>query len=91
MAQSQSLRNKAEMVVSEMESAATIQLQGLANKSEAAINQLKTKLDKAIERGEEFQAFVKVKVLRSVCVQLPNCKRPPISGVLVLQYSSRIL
>lgn len=62
MAQSQNLRNQAELVVSEMESAATVQLQGLANKSEATINQLKSKLEKAIERGDEFQAFIKVKL-----------------------------
>ena len=65
LAQSQSLRNQAEMVVNEMENAATMQLQGLANKSEATIKQLHSKLHSANERGEEFQAFIKV----SVCTE----------------------
>jgi hypothetical protein len=49
------------MAVNEMEAAATQQLQGLANKSEMAINSIRTKLDKANDRIEEFQALIKVR------------------------------
>lgn len=59
---SQNLRNQAKLVVSEMEAAATMQLQGLANQSEATIASLQRKLDKARERIEEFQAFVRTLV-----------------------------
>lgn len=45
-----------------MEAAATKQLQGLANQSEATIASLQRKLDKALERIEEFQAFVRTLV-----------------------------
>ena len=45
-----------------MEAAATKQLQGLANQSEATIASLQRKLDKAQERIEEFQAFVRTLV-----------------------------
>lgn len=61
-ARSQTLRDQAKLVVSEMEAAATIQLQGLANQSEATIASLQRKLDKAQERIEEFQAFVRTLV-----------------------------
>lgn len=59
---SQTLRNQAKLAVSEMEAAATLQLQGLANQSEATIASLQRKLDKAQERIEEFQAFVRTLV-----------------------------
>ena len=59
---SQTLRNQAKLVVSEMEAAATMQLQGLANQSEATIASLQRKLDKAQERIEEFQALVRTLV-----------------------------
>ena len=49
-------------MVSEMEAAATKQLQGLANQSEATIASLQRKLDKAQERIEEFQALVRTLV-----------------------------
>lgn len=39
-----------------------MQLQGLANQSEATIASLQRKLDKAQERIEEFQAFVRTLV-----------------------------
>ena len=45
-----------------MEAAATMQLQGLANQSEATIASLQRKFDKAQERIEEFQAFVRTLV-----------------------------
>lgn len=45
-----------------MEAAATMQLQGLANQSEATIASLQRKIDKAQERIEEFQAFVRTLV-----------------------------
>ena len=45
-----------------MEAAATMQLHGLANQSEAMIASLQRKLDKARERIEEFQAFVRTLV-----------------------------
>lgn len=56
---SQTLRNQAKLVVTEMEAAATMQLQGLANQSEATIASLQRKLDKARERIEEFQSLVR--------------------------------
>lgn len=59
---SQTLRNQAKLAVSEMEAAATMQLQGLANQSEATIASLQRKFDKAQERIEEFQAFVRTLV-----------------------------
>lgn len=59
---SQTLRNQAKIVVSEMEAAATMQLHGLANQSEATIASLQRKLDKARERTEEFQRFVRTLV-----------------------------
>ena len=49
-------------MVNEMEAAATMQLQGLASQSEATIASLQRKLDKALERIEEFQAFVRTLV-----------------------------
>ena len=45
-----------------MEAAATKELQGLVNQSEATIASLQRKLDKAKERIEEFQAFVRTLV-----------------------------
>ena len=62
VSRSQTLRNQAKLVVSEMEAAATMQLQGLANQSEATIASLQRKFDKAQERIEEFQAFVRTLV-----------------------------
>ncbi|CAH3155733.1 unnamed protein product [Porites evermanni] len=62
LTRSQTLRNQAKLVVSEMEAAATKQLQGLANQSEATIASLQRKLDKAQERIEEFQALVRTLV-----------------------------
>ena len=56
---SQTLRNQAKLVVSEMEAAATMQLQGLANQSEATIASLQRKLDNARERIDEFQSIVR--------------------------------
>jgi len=62
LSRSQTLRNQAKLVISEMEAAATTQLQGLANQSEATIASLQRKFDKAQERIEEFQAFVRTLV-----------------------------
>jgi len=62
LTRSQNLRNQAKLVVSEMEAAATMQLQGLANQSEATIASLQRKFDKAQERIEEFQAFIRTLV-----------------------------
>lgn len=62
VSRSQTLRNQAKLVVSEMEAAATMQLQGLANQSEATIASLQRKFDKAQERIEEFQTFVRTLV-----------------------------
>lgn len=62
LSRSQTLRNQAKLVISEMEAAATMQLQGLANQSEATIASLQRKFDKAQERIEEFQAFVRTLV-----------------------------
>ena len=59
LGKTQALRSQAEVVVSEMEAVAAMQLQGLANQSEAAMTSLRRKLDKASERLDEFQAFVK--------------------------------
>lgn len=56
---SQTLRNQAKLVVNEMEAAATMQLQGLANQSEATITSLQRKLDNARERIDEFQSIVR--------------------------------
>lgn len=47
-----------------MEAAATEQLQSLARKSETALKSLRSKLDKAEARIEEFQALIKVTATR---------------------------
>ena len=59
LSKTEALRSQAEGVVSEMETVAAMQLQGLANQSEAAMTSLRCKLEKVTERLEEFQAFVK--------------------------------
>ncbi|XP_035666090.1 centlein-like isoform X1 [Branchiostoma floridae] len=57
--ETQTRRHEAETVVSELESAAAHQLQGLATKSELAIEAVETKLNKSQTRVGELNTFVK--------------------------------
>ncbi|XP_048584211.1 centlein-like isoform X2 [Nematostella vectensis] len=58
LSETRALRGQAEIAVSEIEAAATRQLQGLANQSHATISALQAKLERANGKVQEFQAFV---------------------------------